>query len=461
MGTNQYNHTMIKKLSAAILMAAGTLIAATPGGAATTSGTSPEFDKCFADSTLRVDYIFGGGPSGNVILLGRQSKTEGWAGRRKNLDTIPLHGNGQVRVKDPATGATLYLTSFSSLFQEWLTTDEAAATPRSFENTFILPLPKGEADIEITLFDNRREPIAQTTHRYSPSDELVAVRRPTTNYREYIHKGGDPTHAIDIAMVAEGYTEAERDSFLNVARVMANEILRYEPFASRKDVLNFIAVMPVSEESGVSVPLNKDWKETAVGSHFSTFHSARYLTAPDVWRLHDALNGVPYEHVMIIANTDRYGGGGIYNSYHIASAKNKQALPVTVHEFGHSFAGLADEYFYAGEESDQYPLDIEPWEPNITTRVDFASKWGHLIKPGTPIPTPSSDKGGSRDAKMKKAAVDKVKATSPVGLYEGGGYKAKGVYRPVETCRMRDNYHPEFCPVCQEAILKVIDFYTK
>lgn len=424
------------------------------------------FDVNFNDSTLRIDYIFGGGPDGNTVLLDRQSKTPGWYGKRHHLPDVPLEGNGSIMVTDHASGDTLYLATFSSLFQEWVNTPEAQVIRRSFENSFLLPLPKKEADITITLNDNRHTPIATHSHLYRPDDELVAIPPRSPYHSEYVHKGGDPANAIDIAMIAEGYRPEERDTFIADAARMAKEILKYEPFASRSDRFNFIAVMVPSLDSGVSVPLEKMWKNTAFGAHYSTFYSSRYLTAPRVRAMHDALNGIPYEHVMVLVNTERYGGGGIYNCYQMAAAHNEHSLPVTVHEFGHSFGGLADEYFYLGEEGDTYPLDVEPWEPNITTLVDFSSKWKDMVKPGTPIPTPAEEDNLTRDQKMAKAAKaakmkDNKKApTETVGVFEGGGYRAKGVFRPVVTCRMRDNYHPKFCPVCEASLANLIDFYT-
>lgn len=133
---------------------------------------------------------------------------------------------------------------------------------------------------------------------------------------------------------------------------------------------------------------------------------------------------------------------------------------MTVHEFGHSFGGLGDEYFYDNEDDGSYPADIEPWEPNITTLVNFDAKWKDMVSPGTPIPTPWEDAGGDREKRMKHKTVVKEGAEETVGVYEGGGGMKKGVYRPALTCRMRDNYHPTFCPVCQEALKRLIEFYT-
>lgn len=419
----------MRQILFSLLLAAGI-----PAAGAT--GTQPDFNENFQDSTLRVDYIFGGGAGKPVqVLLERQSKSDGWAGRRINLKSLPYERNGTISVVDPMTKDTLYCNSFSSLFQEWLSTEEADSVSKGFENTFLVPLPKREADIVLMLRNNRHEPVAALTHRYSPADELVMRRGQKPLPHTYIHKGGEPEKAIDVAILAEGYTPEEMDSFLNHARMITDEMLSYTPYAENKDKFNFVAVMSPSKDSGVTIPLKEEWKDTAFGSHFSTFHSARYLTTPNLKSVHDALDGIPYEHVVILVNTDNYGGGGIFNSYLMTAARNKFVLPVSVHEFGHSFGGLADEYFYASEEGDDYPLDIEPWAPNITTLVDFSSKWEKMMP-----------KDGEN---------------SEIGLFEGGGYRSKGIYRPADTCRMRDNYHPTFCPVCQAALRNLIDFYTK
>lgn len=419
-----------------------------------------DFYENFCDSTLRVDYIFGGGPDGVKLMLESQSKQDGWAGRRSRLKDVPVAGYGTIMVTDPETGDTLYRNTFSSLFQEWIYTPEAKEKNMGFENSFLVPLPKKEADITVSLRGNRHEEIGRITHRYRPDDELVAIRGLETIAHKYIHKGGDPKEAIDIAFLAEGYREEEMDTFFSKAKIIAEEILSYEPFASNKEKFNVVAVMTPSKESGVSIPLKNQWKDTAFESHFSTFYSSRYLTTPRVWKLHRALEGIPYEHILVLVNTPEYGGGGIHNCYQIATSDHKLTLPVAVHEFGHSFGGLADEYFYNEEEDDTYPLDIEPWQENITTLVDFDSKWKDLLTPGVQIPTPWIDNGGKREDRMKNAENEDINKEVVVGVFEGGGYKSKGVYRPVETCRMRDNHNPTFCPVCERAISRVIEFYT-
>jgi hypothetical protein len=236
----------------------------------------------------------------------------------------------------------------------------------------------------------------------------------------------------------------EMDVFEQDCRTSIGALKAHEPFRSMADRFNFVAVMAPSEQQGVSIPHDKIWKNTILGSNFDTFYSDRYLTTLHLKKLHDVLSGVPYEHIIILANTDNYGGGGIYNSYLMSAAHNDKNLPVVVHEFGHSFAGLADEYYYDDGYESMYPSDTEPWEPNITTLVDFKSKWADLIKDGVDIPTNPSGKN----------------VYEGVGVYEGGGYQSKGVYRPVQECRMKVNEAPVFCPVCERAIKRMIDYST-
>ena len=202
-------------------------------------------------------------------------------------------------------------------------------------------------------------------------------------------------------------------------------------FKRMKERFNFRAVGLESSQSGVSIPGKGVWKDTPLHSSFDTFYSARYLTTLKLKDLHDALAGVPYEHIIILANTDNYGGGGIYNSYTLTTAHHHQFRPVVVHEFGHSFAGLADEYYYDDQFSDYYFPEVEPWEQNITTMFDFDSKWKDML---------------GRDG---------------VSVLEGGGYMSKGVWRGCEDCRMKTNTAAGFCPVCQRAIERMIRFYTE
>lgn len=404
------------------------------------------FADHFADKTLRVDYIFNGNASGQAICLDGLSALPTWAGRKHHLAELPLQGNGQIVMRNAASGKTIYTTSFSSLFQEWLETDEARNVTKGFENTFLLPYPLQPVEIEITLLDPRCNVRASMKHIVHPNDVLIEQKGNShITPHKYLLHNDSPEKCIDVAILAEGYTLQEMQTFYEDADIACKSIFDHEPFKSMKKRFNVVAVASPSTDSGVSVPRLNEWKHTAFGSHFSTFYSDRYLTTSRVKAIHDALAGIPYEHIIILANTEEYGGGGIYNSYTLTTAHHPMFRPVVVHEFGHSFGGLADEYFYDNDVmTDTYPLDIEPWEQNISTQVDFAAKWKDMLSENTPVPTPAE-----------------VSENYPTGVYEGGGYSAKGIFRPAENCRMRTNEYPAFCPVCQRALRRIIEFYTE
>lgn len=402
------------------------------------------FDTFFADSTLRIDYNFCGNNKEVRVHLVELQETPKWYGRRHHLDSLQLLGNGRVTVRDSISNKVIYRTSFSSLFQEWLRTDEAKKRSTSFEHVALVPYPRRTALVEIELDNTEHKVIAKHRFYLNPLDILIRHRakEPPVKH-DYMHQGRDAKRAIDIVILAEGYTEEQMPAFLRDAKRVSDELLRYEPFAKYKDRVNIIAVKSISREPGVSVPRDGVWKRTAFSSHFDTFYSQRYLTTSKVFDVHDALVNIPYEHIIILANTETYGGGGIYNSYTLSSIHPKHFLPVVVHEFGHSFGGLADEYHYEKDTmNDTYSLETEPWEQNITSLKDFfGKKWSPLIKRGTPIPTP---KGHS--------------ATYGVGVYEGAAYTAKGLYKATEDCRMRTNSYPTFCPACYKALDELIRY---
>ena len=408
------------------------------------AATAQVFDDYFEDKTLRIDYIFSGNSSSQAISLDQLNQSPRWYGKRNNLSEVPVEGNGAIIVREHSKENIIYKNSFSTLFQEWQTTDEAKTTIKAFENVFLVPMPKDTVDITVELRNNRREVVASMTHVVNPKDILIRhIGEHKTPY-ETMLQAADTTRCINIAFVAEGYTLEEMPIYIEDVKKSIDALFSHEPFKSRKEVFNIIAVEPASEESGTSVPRKGIWKRTALGSHFDTFYTERYLTTLHLKKLHDVLAGLPYEHIIVLVNTEVYGGGGILNSYNLSAAHHAKTLPVVVHEFGHSFAGLADEYAYDNEPIPMYPADIEPWEPNITTLKDFHGKWEQMISKKTPVPTPA-------DKKYADA----------VGVYEGAGYSLNGVYRPMQDCRMRTNENPTFCPVCQKAINNLIDFYVK
>ena len=382
------------------------------------------------ERTLRVDYVFSGTDKECTIALDRLSCFDGWAGRRVHLDSLLLRGNGQVRMHDAVTGRLLYAQSFATLFQEWQATEEATQVRKSFENVFLLPMPSVPVDVTVVLYDFHKNVAARLTHRVDPSD--ILIRRIGTNppaTRDLL-RSGSAGDCIDVVILPEGYTAEEMDLFYRDAATAVESFMNHQAFSEMRDRFNFVAVELPSAESGVSVPRKGVWRDTALGSHFDTFYSDRYLTTLQLERMHDLLAGLPYEHIIILANTDTYGGGGIFNSYTLTTAHDERFRPVVVHEFGHSFAGLADEYAYDDQYVEYYYPGIEPWERNITTLADFSSKW------------------------------EKMMGRDGVGLIEGAGYQSKGVWRATEDCRMRTNQSADFCPVCTEAIRAMVRFYT-
>ena len=401
------------------------------------------FSDYFEDKTLRADYIFTGDAKKQEVYLDELSSLPQWAGRKHHLAELPLAGNGEITMKDKATGETIYRTSFSSLFQEWVSEEEASRIKRGFENSFLLPYPKKEAVVTISLKDVYHKVNASLTHEIIPNDILIHQRG--TNHitpHRYLLQNGNAADCIDVAIMAEGYTEKEMDIFYKDAQTACDALFSHEPFKKLKDKFNIVAVASPSEDSGVSIPGQGKWKSTAVSSHFNTFYSDRYLTTSRVKSIHNWLAGIPYEHIIILANTDTYGGGGIYNSYTLTTAHHPDFQPVVVHEFGHSFGGLADEYARSEEHTSelQSPLDIS------YAVFCLKKKWKDMIPEGTAIPTP--------------VATENADLYTKVGVYEGAGYTQKGLYRPTTECRMKINEAPAFCPVCQRALERLINFYT-
>ena len=421
------------------------------------------YEEHFTDSTLRLDYVFCGDAEHQAIYLQGMVKTGPWAGRRHNLQEPLLRGNGQVMVKDPQTGAVLYSNSFSTLFQEWQDYEEAQSTPKAFENCMLVPFPKDTVMVEVELTDRHGKVSSRISHKVVPTDILIRRIEPQPYEMRTIWGGGPIDSVIDIAILSEGYTAAQKDLFFADAARARDALLGHAPFSDRADDFAIRAVFAPSQSSGPSIPHRGEWHNTLVDSHFDTFYSERYLTTSSLQKVHDALGTVPFEHIIVLVNTPVYGGGGIYNSVTIMGSGHPTFNEVLVHEFGHAFGGLGDEYFYGEQTETPYPADTEPWEPNITTLKDFASKWQDMLPADTPIPTPvdSLEQVDVRRIWHTFTQEQKDMLNMKIGVYEGAGYQAHGVYRPVQECRMKINECERFCPVCTRAILQMIDYYTK
>ena len=448
-----------------------------------------QFDDLFDGRTLRLDYVFAGNHDAQQIYLEQMYTTPQWAGRKSRLDDVPLAGNGQIRMMDKATGKVLFVHTFSTLFQEWLATEEATQVSKAFATSYNVPMPKQPVDITVSLTDFHGKIVTSLTHTVDPADILIRqisengipfhyiwkgktmpAEKKENDYpgrRDYMPTEGpldgvpDITECIDLAIVAEGYTRAQMGKFYSDCQRVVDALFAHEPFTSLKDRFNVVAVAAESLTSGPSVPHLGRWSATPVGTHYDTFYSDRYLMTQDIHRLYDVLSSVPFEHIIVLVNSDTYGGGGIYNQLTVTTSDHPTFHQVLVHEFGHAYAGLGDEYFYDDAYESMYPADTEPWEPNLTTLVDFQSKWADMIPKATAIPTPPDSKVPNyREIKNEKEQRLLDAATQLVGVFEGGGYQSKGVYRPAQECRMKINEVANFCPVCSRAIQRITDFYT-
>ena len=448
-----------------------------------------QFDDFFDGRTLRLDYVFAGNHDDQQIYLEQMCVTPQWAGRKSRLAEVPLKGNGQIQVKDHATGQLLFVHTFSTLFQEWLATEEATQVSKAFATSYNVPMPKQPVDVTVSLTDFHGKVVTSLTHTVDPADILIRQISDNGIPYHYIWKGktlpvdtktadkpgkrdytptegpldGEPdiTECIDLVIVAEGYTRAQMGKFYGDCQRVVDALFAHEPFTSMKDRFNVVAVAAESLTSGPSVPHLGRWSATPVGTHYDTFYSDRYLMTQDIHRLYDVLSGVPFEHIIVLVNSDTYGGGGIYNQLTVTTSDHPTFHQVLVHEFGHAYAGLGDEYFYDDAYESMYPSDTEPWEPNLTTLVDFQSKWADMLTKGTAIPTPPDPKVPNyREIKNEKEQRMLDAATQRVGVFEGGGYQSKGVYRPAQECRMKINEVTNFCPVCSRAIQRITDFYT-
>lgn len=445
-----------------LLFAACALACTGPRSREVAQAEPPVFEEHFTDSTLRLDYVFCGDAKHQAIYLQGMVKTGPWAGRRQNLQEPLLRGNGQIRVKDSKTGAVLYSNSFSTLFQEWLDYEEAQNTQRAYENVFLVPFPKDTVQVEVVLTDKHGKQSSSICHTVAPDDILIRQMRENPYKQVLLCGGGAPESTIDIAIVSEGYTAAEEELFFVDATRARDALLAHEPFKSHAGQFTIRAVFVPSQASGPSIPHNGEWHNTLAASHFDTFYSERYLTTSSIQNVHDALGTIPFEHVIVMVNTPVYGGGGIYNNITIMGSGHPTFNQVLVHEFGHAFAGLADEYFYGEQTETPYPADTEPWEPNITTLKDFGSKWQDMLPDCAPIPTPVDSIENTDVRKIWNTLTKEQKTVlnRKLGVYEGAGYMPHGVYRPVQECRMKINECEEFCPVCTRAIERMTEYYT-
>lgn len=403
------------------------------------------FDDYFTNKTLRFDYYRTGNDSSELLSFDEMYEGNEWYGSKTNLIDNLGYGKYLFKVFDQKTNKLIFSKGYCTLFGEWQTTLEAQKTNKSFSESVSFPMPKDSFRVE--FYTRNKNNVFVKNFEYVSSPQNYFIKKSGKyNFNKFsVHESGNINNNLDILFIAEGYTKDELNKFREDCKTFANYLFTFEPFDKLKDKINIWGVESYSEESGTDIPGNNIWKNTIVNSTFYTFDSERYLMTYDFKAVSDVAFNLPHDQIVILVNTEKYGGGGIYNYYLTIAASNPKADKIFIHEFGHALAGLGDEYYTSDVAYDGfYPLDVEPWEANLTTLVNFDSKWKNLLSKDTPIPTPNEE------------AYKNI-----LGVFEGGGYIPKGIYRPSYDSIMKTLSSNSFNLPSLNAIKKVIEYYSK
>ena len=403
------------------------------------------FEQYFTDKTLRMDYYHTVNATEDSYSIDELMEEPFWGGSKTNLLDKFDYGKYKVVVKDFASGIEIYSHTYATLFSEWQTTDEAKQTTKSFSETVVFPYPKNNVIVEFCSRDKKNILHKKFEYVVNPNSYFVKTER-TLEYKNFeVLNSDDSDEAVDIVIIPDGYTKDEMDKFKKDCEKFAGYLFNASPYKENKDKFNIWGIEAPSKESGTDIPAEDIWKNTIVNSQFYMFDLDRYLMTSDNKTLRHIASNAPYDQIFILVNTNKYGGGAIYNHYSVCVSDNNFGEYIFTHEFGHGFAGLGDEYYTSDVAYNEfYPLDVEPLDPNLTTLVNFDSKWKNMIDENTPVPTP-----GTKEFR------------ETLGVFEGGGYVAKGVYRPKQDCSMKSISVDNFCPICKHAIKQMIDFYSK
>lgn len=489
----------------ALLLVAAAVLAASSHAARAQAPTA--FGDLFSDRALRLECTFTGNAKGESVTVDRLVGEPLWP--ESETDLLDPYPNGRylLEVVEGATNRVVYSRGFDAMIGEYVTTDPAlAGTAKAFSRSLRIPFPKGPVVIVVSKRDRENIPHPLLVRRFDPVTEAVVqgVPSPEDEVLE-IAKTGDPHERVDLAFLAEGYARADRAKFEADVKRLSAVLFGLEPYKSLRGRFNVWGVFRPSLESGVTQPKLGIQKRTALGSAFDAFGTERYLLCEQNTAIREMAARVPYDAVILLVNSDRYGGGGIYNDYCITTVDNPRSPMVLVHEFGHSFAGLADEYYLAETAyNDLYPKGVEPLEPNVTEFLDPARlKWRDLLSPGIPLPTPwgkeemdqiqgemdrvrVAERQALAGAKVAKASSSKLETIhkkyaeqlealkakqtevrkrfpgleDKVGLFEGAAYTSQGMYRAQMFCLMGNTPKEEFCSVCQRAIGRAIDLQS-
>jgi hypothetical protein len=457
------------------------------------SGTTASFETHFTDRTMRVDYFHSGTATEEHISLDRVVDDGPWAGSRTRLlDELNL-GKYLFEVVDPSTNRVLFSQGFSSIYGEWETTGEATKVWRTFHESLRFPWPRQPVQVRLSKRDAQNLFQEIWTTAIDPNSRFVNPAPLAPRGKVWtLLENGPPAEKVDILLLGDGYTAGEMEKFHADARRLTDALFTFEPYRSRKSDFNVRAIDLPSAEAGVNRPHAGVFRRTPLSAHYSSFDTERYILTYDNRAVRDVASAAPYDYLAILVNERTYGGGGIFRAQATNATGSAESIYLFVHEFGHHFADLADEYYTSDV---AYETGVserpEPYEPNITALHDPANlKWKDLVEPGTPLPTPWDKEEYEKHARavqeqrrklraehapeeeMEKlfneqrayetAFFRKMKYYGKVGAFEGAGYEAKGLYRPSIDCIMFSrNLDAGFCPVCRRAISRIIDQYTR
>ena len=427
------------------------------------------YRRDFTGALMRVDYFHTGTASKERFSLDRVRVEGPWSGNPRRLTDSTGLGKYRFRLTDPESGRVLFSRGFSSIYGEWETTEEARQELwRTFPEAVCFPEPRRIVRLELHKRDRQQafHPVWEVL--IDPGSNEVD-RSPTRSGNETtLMRNGPSSQKVDLLFLGDGYPE--EGEFQRDADRLAEALFRVEPFASRRTDFNVRCLFTPATAAGVSRPGAGVVIKSPLGASYDAFGLKRYILTTDdrAWR--DAAASAPSDFVVILVNEEEYGGGGIFNLYAAVAADSPYSSHLLVHEFGHLFAGLGDEYYTSTVAYlDLMAPGVEPWEPNITALLDpVRLKWGHLVQEGTPLPTPWDKQGHelrSRSIGENPEAGPTGREMEPhagiVGAFEGASYTPTGLYRPAQTCVMFSRNEPAFCLVCREAIEKMIDFHVE
>ena len=441
--------------------------------------------------TMRLDFFHSGNHAAEMFSLDEVVfEALPWTGNMRQPVDKTLRGKYLFEILDDASGEISWSRSFSSIYGEWETTGEAREMNRTFHESLRFPAPTAEFTVVLKKRGaaNQFEEIWRIS--IDPNDYMH--HRENAMYADQvvaIVNNGDPAEKVDLLLLGDGYTADEHDDFVAKAHEMADVLFATSPFKERKQDFNVWAVAPAAAQSGVSRPSTNTYRDSPAGATYDAFRSERYVLTFDnkAWRR--IASSTPYDFVEILTNTETYGGGGIYGLYSTAAANGEWAPYLFVHEFGHHFAGLADEYYTSSVAYEAPEVITEPYEPNVTALLDPDNlKWKHLVDEDTPLPTPWPKQDYEEHSIGVQAVRAEMRANNvpesemnelfrftleysqklfaaneykgSIGAFEGANYQAKGYYRSAQNCLMFTRVE-HFCSVCSAAIEKVIDEYTR